>query len=241
VKVNESLVTGGWWRAPTGSGRVTRHPPPDTRNADQALDRSRKKKENLVMKSARTGPASFTLVELLVVIAIIGLLAGLAVPAVGGAINAARKSKAMTMAHQIRVALTQFNTEYGYFPTNVGSFNAQGIGRTDGGLSLVLTGSTNSAATNWNPRAIAFLEVPAEFTMNGRGDVTNSGIVNPKNLFNRGPDKGRQLQFNVSLDHNYDGRVNVTNGTTISNIPGTVAVWILDPSATRTKTSGTWK
>jgi prepilin-type N-terminal cleavage/methylation domain-containing protein len=215
--------------------------PPATRNADRVLDRSRKKKEGLVMKPIRTGPVGFTLVEILVVVTIIGLLAALAVPTVGGAINSARKSKAMTMAHQIRVALVQFNTEYGFFLTNVGGFNDRGIGSTDGGLALVLTGSTNSAATNWNPRAIAFLEVPAEFTMNGRGDVTNDGIVTPKNLFSRGPDKGRQLRFNVSVDHNYDGRVDVTNNSQITNIPGTVAVWIVDPSDTKNKTSGTWK
>ena len=180
---------------------------------------------------------SFTLVEILVVVSIIGLLAGVSIPAVGGALSSARKAKAATMAGQIRTALVQFNAEYGFFPTN--GINTDGIGSTGPTLSLILSGSPS--ATNDNPRQIVFLEVPNEFTLNGAGNLTNGGIQNPKNLYNRGTMKGRQQSFSFAVDHNYDGVVRVTNGTTLTNINGSCHVWFRDPSDPDRKTVGTWR
>lgn len=172
----------------------------------------------------------FTLVELLVVVSIIGMLAGLSIPAVGGAMNAARKAKVTALAHQIRTALTQFNTEYGYFPTN--GMNSQGIGTTGQTLALTLIGS--SSATNDNPRQISFLEVPSDFTVSG--NVSNRGIVTPMNFY---PNKG-QSNLYVSVDHDFNGEVQVTNGTTLTNLRATTAVWYIDPKDNK-KTIGTWK
>jgi prepilin-type N-terminal cleavage/methylation domain-containing protein len=59
---------------------------------------------------------AFTLIELLVVITIIGLLAGLAVPAIFKALEAAKKAQASAMINQVRVALTAYQTEYGTWP-----------------------------------------------------------------------------------------------------------------------------
>ena len=169
----------------------------------------------------------FSLVEILVVVSIIGLLAGLSIPAVGGALASARKAKVSAMAHQIRSALVQFNTEYGYFPTN-GFLN--GVGRTGPGLALVLVGLD----TNANPRQIGFLEIPQDFTTNELGNVSN-GIVTPRGFYKIG-----QSNLFVSVDHNYDGMVTVTNGTAQTNIRASVAVWFIDPKDP-TKTIGTWK
>jgi prepilin-type N-terminal cleavage/methylation domain-containing protein len=191
------------------------------------------------MKPVRTGPASFTLVEILVVITIIGLLAGIAVPAVGGALNAARKAKAMTMANQIRTAMVQFQTEYGFFPTNGMGFDARGMGTTTPALTRVLVGSTN--ATNDNPRQIVFLEVPAEFTSGGAGNAESGGIMTPRDLYKRGSVKIRQFNYSVAVDHDYDSRVWVTNGSAATNISGSCHVWIQDPTDPARKTVGTWK
>lgn len=204
---------------------------------NEGLDRAGRNEDVDPMKKIRGGRPSFTLIEILVVVSIIGLLAGISIPAVGGALAAARKAKAVTMANQIRTALIQFNTEYGFFPTN--NMSAQGIGSTDATLGLILTGS--SAATNDNPRQIVFLEVPAEFTLNGAGNLTNGGIQTPKNLYNRGSIKGKQLSFSVAVDTDYDSRVWVTNGTSVTNVSGSCHVWIRDPSDPDRKTVGTWK
>lgn len=223
VKVNESLVTGGWWRVTGNEQPSPRYPSPH-----QALDRGRKKAEGLKMNPVRSAPASFTLVEILVVISIIGLLAGLSIPAVGGAMNAARKAKVSAMANQIRTAVTQFNTEYGYFPTNG---ITSGTGSTASGLALVLAGLD----TNANPRQIVFLEVPQDFTLNTAGNLSNRGIVTPRGFYKAG-----QSNLFVSVDHNYDGLVTVTNDTSQTNIRASVAVWFVDPKDSR-KTVGTWK
>jgi prepilin-type N-terminal cleavage/methylation domain-containing protein len=175
---------------------------------------------------------SFTLVEILVVISIIGLLAGLSIPGVGGALASARKAKVAAMAQQIRTALSQFQSEYGYFPTN-GLVN--GTGPTTAELSMVLIGATNSAATNANPRRIPFLEVPNDFTFGGGGAVSNRGIVTPARFYKTG-----QSNFTVAVDHDYNGEISVTNGTVRTNLRASVAVWFVDPSDSR-KTVGTWK
>ena len=184
------------------------------------------------MKIKRPGSRSFTLVEILVVVSIIGLLAGLSIPAVGGALRSARKAKATAMMHQIRTALASFQAEYGYFPTN--GFTS-GIGNTGPTLALILTADTNSASSvAANPRRIPFLEVPADFTFGGSANLSNRGIVTPSGLYKSG-----QSNFSVAVDHDYNGAV-ATNTTGQQNIRTTVAVWMVDPADAR-KVIGTWK
>lgn len=205
----------------------------------RGLDRGQGKGEGFRMRFRWSVSRSFTLVELLVVITIIGMLAGLTVPAVGGAMAAARKAKATSMANQIRNALIQFQTEYGYFPTN--RVDTQGMGATASELALILSGS--ASATNDNPRRIAFLEVPNEFTMNSLGNLTNGGIQTPRNLYTRGSIRGQQTNFSISVDHDYNGQVFVksNNSGSATAINGSCHVWIPDPSDPDKKTAGTWK
>ena len=176
---------------------------------------------------------SFTLVEILVVVSIIGLLAGLAIPAVGGALAAARRAKVASMAQQIRTALVQFHTEYGYFPTN--GMSAQYNGPTGPLLAQILTADTNNAtAMQWNPRRIPFLEVPKDFTRNASGDPAQGGIVTPLKFY-----AGGQSNFFVAVDGDYDGVVVATNNQNRTNLRATTAVWFIDPRSP-TKTIGTW-
>ena len=163
--------------------------------------------------------AAFTLVELLVVISIIGLLAGLAVPAINGAMKSAKKSEVAAVAQSIRTAIIAWNSEYGTWPTNSATFT------TDTAFLELMT-TTNSSV---NQRGIIFLEVPTKFT-NSSGIVTPSGYL-----------KGSNAVFNVAIDLDGDGVVTAKNGTTDTNIRTAVAVWAPDSASPTTKSVGTWR
>ena len=62
--------------------------------------------------------AAFTLIELLIVIAIIALLAGLAFPALQGAIESGRKADARNDVAQIATAIKAYQLEYGRLPAS---------------------------------------------------------------------------------------------------------------------------
>ena len=64
---------------------------------------------------------AFTLVELLVVISIIGLLAGLAVPAVNGGLKSARAGACLSNLHQIGVATMAYAADNSFNLPNSGS------------------------------------------------------------------------------------------------------------------------
>jgi prepilin-type N-terminal cleavage/methylation domain-containing protein/prepilin-type processing-associated H-X9-DG protein len=64
---------------------------------------------------------AFTLVELLVVISIIGLLAGLAVPAINGGLKSAKAGACLSNLHQIGVATIAFAADNSFKLPNAGS------------------------------------------------------------------------------------------------------------------------
>ena len=155
-----------------------------------------------------TRPQAFTLIELLVVISIIAILASLAFPAIGGAMDSAKKTTAKNAAVQIANAVVAYETEYGRLPTNSGTT----VGST---LMNALTASDTAN----NPRAIVFLE--AQAWKKGKGGTNASGDY-------QDPWGGT---YQILLDDNYDNRMTNSfpklsgSGTESLTLMKKVAVW----------------
>jgi type II secretory pathway pseudopilin PulG len=161
---------------------------------------------------------------LLVVISIIGLLAGLGLPAINGAIQAGKKAEVASMAESIKTAVNAFYAEYSAYPSNTS-------GKTDANFLALMSTTNNTGVSAQNTRGIAFLEVPPKFT-------NASGIVTP-----RGFSTNTTNTFFVLIDTGSLGFVNprsVSGTLTNSNVPSSVAVWVLDPKETK-KAVGTFK
>ena len=69
------------------------------------------------MKRPNQQRFAFTLVELLVVVAIIGVLIGLLLPAIQAARESARRSQCQNKLKQIGLALQNYHSQFGNFPT----------------------------------------------------------------------------------------------------------------------------
>jgi type II secretory pathway pseudopilin PulG len=167
------------------------------------------------------------LVELLVVISIIGLLAGLGLPAINGAIQAGKKAEVSAMAESIKTAVNTFYAEYSQYPAN-----SSGGTYANTSLEFLSIMSTTTNTNGGNTRGIAFLEVPPKFT-NANGIVTPKGFYSGTNRSN----------FFVLIDTGGVGFVNprsVSGTLTNSNVPSSVAVWVVDPKAS-SKAVGTFK
>jgi len=156
-------------------------------------------------KAAR--PQAFTLIELLVVISIIAILASLAFPAIGGAMDSARKTTAKNSAVQIANAVVAYETEYGRLPRHLAASRTNDY---SGEITEYLV-STLSGKTNDNLRAIVFLETPAY--NKGKGGTNSDGAY-------LDPWGGT---YRIALDYNYDNTI--TAGTNSASIRKKVGVW----------------
>jgi len=186
--------------------------------------------------------SAFTLIELLVVIAILGILMSLLFPAVGAAIDAAKKLQAKNDATQIAAAIMHYYTEYGRLPSPDGkgtSPAADGIyAAASNGIIGTLMGITNGTLVD-NPRQIVFLEVADVSKKNGKSGLdANGNFIDPwKNV------------YQIMLDYDYNNTLNITYGATTSaggttNEPAvrkTVGVFNISNSVSSPSASNSYK
>jgi prepilin-type N-terminal cleavage/methylation domain-containing protein len=144
----------------------------------------------------------FTLIELLVVISIIAVLAGLAFPAVNGAMDSVRKARAKSDVTQITMAVMAYDLTYTKLPTVSGN-------KVDSGLIGTLTGN--------NTYKTVFLETSP--WKKGIGGTNASGeFCDPWDS---------NSVYQIALDTTESN--SVTAGTNGMKILAKVAVWN-DPS-----------
>ena len=143
------------------------------------------------------------------VISIIGLLAGLGLPAINGAIQAGKKAEVASMAESIKTAVNAFYAEYSAYPSNTS-------GKTDTNFLALMSPTNNTGVSAQNTRGIAFLEVPPKFT-------NASGIVTPRGFYKA------QSNFFLAIDTNGVGVLTNRVGSSNYVVPSSVAVWVVDP------------
>ena len=149
-------------------------------------------------KSHVTGrrASAFTLIELLVVISIIAILAGLAFPAMQGALESGKKAQARNDVQQIAAAIRALHLESGRYPT------AQvDTGNNDGGEFYTQNDNSNvirallAQDTTLNPRNINFLDVRTAKGKKGGVDTSDYKFYDPWGT-----------PYAIKVDSNYNGR-----------------------------------
>jgi prepilin-type N-terminal cleavage/methylation domain-containing protein len=143
--------------------------------------------------------AAFTLIELLVVIAIIAILAGLAFPAVQGALGSGKKAQARNDVSQLAAAVKAFQLEYGRLPTLAPPGSDQ-TNADNAGVISALIGSNSL-----NPRGIVFFE--PKIAKGGKAGMDGGVYKDPW---------GNPYTF--MLDNSFDNRITAygqTNFTTV--------------------------
>lgn len=153
--------------------------------------------------------SAFTLIELLVVISIIAILAALAFPAVNGALDSAKKTKAKNDVVQLVMAVKAYQTEYGRLPTAVissgdGPEASQGWFQSNNDqIVRVLTGENYN---DLNPRRIVFLEArPAKGNKDGVG--ADGKFYDPWGT-----------PYAIKLDTSYDNNLEYYGTSSVNNL-----------------------
>jgi len=177
----------------------------------------------------------FTLIELLVVITIIGILAGLAFPAITGAMNAARKAEAGAMISQLRTSLSSYQTEYGVYPKalrdDAGAADKKAIGK-DIYFTLIAKDGGNNTAHADNLRRIIFMEFNAKVLRAGDAASGNKTAPADPSSADNFVDPWNQ-DYGLTADANYDNVI-----TLPSPLTGTVNAGLIVWSPGAQKSTG---
>jgi prepilin-type N-terminal cleavage/methylation domain-containing protein len=138
---------------------------------------------------------AFTLIELLVVISIIAILAGLAFPAVNGALNSARKAQARNDVQQIVAAVKAFQAEYGKFPTDDINTSDNDVADHYYDSNSAIMKALLAKNDTLNPKKIVFLD--AKESGKGRGGIRlqDDEFIDPWGK-----------SYIIKLDTNYNGK-----------------------------------
>lgn len=154
----------------------------------------------------RRRSAGFTLIELLTVIAIIGVLMALLFPAIGGAMDNAKKAQAKNDIMQTITAVKGFYTEYSRYPNVTGSTPGQDTAVTDEAKNKALFNILRYKGTEKddNPRGIVYFE--GKVAKNNKGGFSDTDGSGGGTLYDPW---GGFYQFVIDTD--YDNMVDVSD------------------------------
>jgi len=160
-----------------------------------------------------TDRRQFTLVELLVVIAIIAVLAGLLLPALAGAREHARRTRAQTEMKLLQTAIAMYESDYGVLPMS-GSERVLSSDDYVDVICILQNVKISGHMDCGNARGKRYLDIATE---QGEGVFRDPWSTT-----------AHQQEYKLALDLDYDGDIEAssTDGP-YEKVYNRVAVWSL--------------
>lgn len=168
----------------------------------------------------KTGCRRFTLVELLVVIAIIAVLAGLLLPALAGAREHAKRTRAQTEMKLLQTAIAMYESDYGVLPMDGSIDRVLGHEKYTDMICILQNAPIDDCGETGcpdhkdcsNTRGKRYLDVVTEL---GPGKFRDPWATTTN-----------RQEYKVALDLDYDGDIeaNSTDGP-YEKVYGRVAIW----------------